>query len=280
MYEQNRSKKKFISSLRNSGWRYWRHFQAIQPNASAKGRTAFQPSLSGGIGGDIEQTLTPAAVGTLINEVTLPTTAVTSLSPTSTNPPHLPYPTTEKRPFISLDSDSETGTRNHCAPSSTLVGSAGFSQSKTTASASMRKAPKTLASSTAHSSSDASHGSKLSSIVSKYHASHSETSSTIGLSKSIKMNTMKDLGNALVAMKDSLLISPEEATSKLHCEATSIIMKDMYLSMQKRLHVAMLIRKDISYAESLMGMLEASLDNDGMETNALHAFYDEITKDL
>ena len=90
---------------------------------------------------------------------------------------------------------------------------------------------------------------------------------------------MKDLGNALVAMKDSLLISPEDPTSKLRRETTSFVMKDTYLTMKKRLHVAMLIRRDLSYSESLLGMLEASMDNDGMETNALHAYYDEITKD-
>ena len=47
-------------------------------------------------------------------------------------------------------------------------------------------------------------------------------------------------------------------------------MRDMYLSMKKQLHIATLIHQDISYAESLMGMLDAGLDNDGMETYALH----------
>ena len=41
----------------------------------------------------------------------------------------------------------------------------------------------------------------------------------------------------------------------------------------------MLIHQDISYAESLMGMLDAGLDNDGMDTDALHVYYDEISKD-
>ena len=90
---------------------------------------------------------------------------------------------------------------------------------------------------------------------------------------------MKDLGHALVAVKDSLLISPKEWTSKLRSEATLIAMRDTYLSMKKWLHIAMLIHQDISYAESLMGMLNAGLDNDGMETDTLHAYYDKISKD-
>ena len=90
---------------------------------------------------------------------------------------------------------------------------------------------------------------------------------------------MKDLGHTLVAVKDSLLISPEELTSKLRHEATLIVMRDTYHSMKKWLHIVMLIHQDISYAESLVGMLDAGLDNDGMETNALHAYYDKISKD-
>ena len=42
----------------------------------------------------------------------------------------------------------------------------------------------------------------------------------------------------------------------------------------------MLICQDISYAESLMGMLDTGLDNGGMEMNALHAYYDEISGEL
>ena len=56
-------------------------------------------------------------------------------------------------------------------------------------------------------------------------------------------------------------------------------MRDTYLSMKKQLHIVMLICQDISYVELLMGMLNAGLDNDGMETDALHAYYNEISKD-
>ena len=50
--------------------------------------------------------------------------------------------------------------------------------------------------------------------------------------------------------------------------------------MKKQLHIVMLIHWDISYAESLMGILDAGLDNDGMEMNTLHAYYDEISGDV
>ena len=56
-------------------------------------------------------------------------------------------------------------------------------------------------------------------------------------------------------------------------------MRDTHLLMKKWLHIVMLICQDISYAELLMGMLDAGLDNDSMETDALHAYYDEISKD-
>ena len=46
------------------------------------------------------------------------------------------------------------------------------------------------------------------------------------------------------------------------------------------MHVAMLIQHDISYAESLMGMMEADSDNGDGETCALHAYYNELMKDF
>ena len=80
-------------------------------------------------------------------------------------------------------------------------------------------------------------------------------------------------------MKDSLYVTPKDPSSKLHHEATAIIMKDTHLSTKKPMHIAMLIQSDISYAELMMGMIDASIDNDGEETNTLYQYYDEITKD-
>ena len=80
-------------------------------------------------------------------------------------------------------------------------------------------------------------------------------------------------------MKDSLYVTPKDPSSKLHREAMAIIMKDTHLSAKKRMHIAMLIRSDISYAELMMGMIDASIDNDGEETNTLYQYYDEIMKD-
>ena len=191
---------------------------------------------------------------------------------------------TNKRLFINLNSDSETGTKgNRFAPSSTLIGSTGLTGLKTTVfSSSEKKVADQHRSSTAHSSSpisEVSHGSKPLSIISKLPTSQLEKLLAAGLSRNVKLNTMKDLGHALVAVNDSLLVSPEESTSKLCHEATSIVMRDTYLLMKKWLHIAMLICQNISYVESLMGMLDAGLDNDGMKTDALHAYYDEISKD-
>ena len=275
LHKKNRLKKKFIASLQNNGWQYWPHFQTIQPNASTKGKNTFQPSLSSS---NIGKPQPPMS----INKVNPSSPAVTPLSSDamSVNPIPSTPAIANKRPFntINLDSDSETGTEgDHFAPSSTLIGS------KTTIfSSSAKKVFELHRSSTAHLSSpisEVSHGLKPSSIISKPPTSQSQKLLAAGLSRNIKLNMMKDLGHTLVAVKDSLLVSPEELASKLRHEATSIVMRDTYLSMKKQLHIVMLICQDISYAESLMGMLNAGLDNDSMETDALHAYYDEISKD-
>lgn len=166
-------------------------------------------------------------------------------------------------------SDSEPGTKaNHRAPSSTMIGSGSAGSPKLKAQAILpRKASKTNVSSTAHSSSAASAASGCtkpsSSILSKSNASHSEQSSG-----SAKAQTMKDLGSYVNVIKDSLLVTPKDPASKLCREAVAYVMKDKRLSMKKCYHVATLIRKDLSFAETLMDMLDANLDDNGMETGA------------
>ena len=149
LHNKNRLKKKFIASLQNNGWQYWPHFQTIQPNASAKGKNTFQPFLSSS---DIGKSQPPMS----INEVNPFSLAVTSLlsNVMSVNPiPAAPAITamnintipstpaiTNKRPFINLNSDSETGTEgDRFAPSSTLIGSTGLTGSKTTVFSSSAK---------------------------------------------------------------------------------------------------------------------------------------------
>ena len=138
----------------------------------------------------------------------------------------------------------------------------------------------------AHSSSGISGSSGLvkpSSVTSKSFVSQSgqsgQSSSSFSQSRHVKVQTAKDLGNTLTTMKDSLYVTPEDPSSKLCHEATAIIMKDMHLSTKKCMHIAMLIQSDISYAELMMGMIDASIDNNGEETNTLYQYYDEITKD-
>ena len=95
-----------------------------------------------------------------------------------------------------------------------------------------------------------------------------QSSSSFALSRHVKAQTAKDLGNTLTMMKDSLYVTPEDPSSKLCREAMAIIMKDMHLSAKNHMHIAMLIQSDISYAELMMGMIDASIDNNGEETNA------------
>ena len=65
-----------FSSPQNTGWQYWPHFQVIQPNASAKGRNPFQPSLNSN---DITQPNPPTVTDMPIDEANLSTTPVTPL---------------------------------------------------------------------------------------------------------------------------------------------------------------------------------------------------------
>ena len=136
----------------------------------------------------------------------------------------------EKRPLdvVNLDSDSEPSIHNH-PPSSMMVGSG----SKTTLVGSSQKACKTSISSTAHLSSGIS-GTfglvKLSSAISKSFVLQSgQSSSSFTLLKNVKAQTVKDLGNAIATMKDSLSVTPEDPCSKLHHEAMAIVMWNLHL---------------------------------------------------
>ena len=168
LHKRNRSKKKFIASLQNNGWQYWPHFQTIQPDASAKGKDTFQPSLSSH---DIGK---PSP--TTINEANPSSTAATppSSNAMSVDPIPATPAITNKRLFstISHDLDSETGTEgDYFAPSSTLIGSTGLTGSKTTVfSSSVKKVSELHRSFTTHSLSpisEVSHGLKPSSLISK-----------------------------------------------------------------------------------------------------------------
>ena len=136
LHKKNWLKKKFIASLQNNSWQYWPHFQTIQPNASAKGKNTFQPSLSSS---DIGQSQPPMSINDAnpaSPAVTPPSSNVMSVDPILAAPAITamnidPIPSTpaitNKRPFINLDSDSETRTEgDRFAPSSTLIGSTGL----------------------------------------------------------------------------------------------------------------------------------------------------------
>lgn len=284
LYKQNKPQRKFMSSLQNEGWRYWSHFQAIQPNARAKGQRALQPSHHDVVpGGDGDDTKTPQST-----QAPTPTTAgPMSTSSSLTNDSAAALRTTsEKRSsdVMSIDSNSDsdpTSLYGNVAPSTTMVGSAGTPKSKDVALAPPNKAPKRSASSTARSSSAASGVSgstkpPSSSIVSK----SEQSSSSVGLSRNMKAQTFKDLGNALSAMKDSLMTVPEDPVSRLRRESTAFVMKDTRISYESRMHIAVLIQDDIKFAESLMGMVEADVDNDGAETGAVVMYYKHLTKHI
>ena len=219
-------------TLQTNGWKYWPHFWAIQPNATAKGRRAFQPSQHGGTPwDDADSSGTPSSMG-----VALPLGNPININSSSALPT-----AAEKRPFnhISLNSDSDPD--DNGALASTLIGSSSPKSKDIAISLVPRKAHKTSISSTVHSSSAVSHNSTGAKQSPSYTLLSGQSLTSFSLTKNVKAQTVKDLGNALATMKVSLLVTPEELSSKLRCEATAIVMKDSYLSFKKQMHVAMLI---------------------------------------
>ena len=116
--------------------------------------------------------------------------------------------------------------------SSTLIGTGSLQSKVMKISLVPKKAFKTSVSSTVHSSSAVSHNSSGAKQSPSY-TLPSGQSSSFNFTKNVKAQTVKDLGNAIVAMKDSLIVTPEESSSKLRHEATAIVMKDKYLSLKK-----------------------------------------------
>ena len=217
-------------SIQNSGWKYWMHFQAIQPNATAKGRRAFQPSYHGGaLPDDADGSGTPSSMGVALPLGDLMNVDSSALAPTA-----------EKRPLNSISLDSDSDPDDHGMLLSTLIGTGSLQSKVTKISLVPKKAFKTSVSSTVHSSSAISRNSSGAKQSPSY-TLPSGQSSSFNFTKNVKAQTVKDLGNAIVAMKDSLIVTPEESSSKLRREATAIIMKDKYLSLKKQMHVAMLI---------------------------------------
>ena len=209
-------------SIQNSGWKYWLDFQAIQLNATAKGRRAFQPSYhSGALPNDADGSGTPSSMG-----VALPLGDVMNINSSA-----LPV-TTEKRPLNSINLDSDSDHDDHGMLLSTLIGTGSLQLKVTKISSVPRKVFKTSASSTVHSSSAISCNSSSAKQFPSY-TSPSGQLLSFNFTKNVKAQTVKDLGNAIITMKDSLLITPEESSSKLSCEATAIVMKDKYVSFNK-----------------------------------------------
>ena len=198
------------------------HFQAIQPNATAKGRRAFQPSYHGGtLPNDPDGSGTPSSMGIALplgDPMNVDSSALAT--------------TAKKRPLNSISLDSDSDPDDHGMLSSTLIGTGSIQSNVTKISSVPRKAFKTSASSTVHSSSAISCNSSGAKQSPSY-TSPSGQSSSFNFTKNVKAQTVKDLGNTIIAMKDILLVTPKESSSKLHCEATAIVMKDKYLSLKK-----------------------------------------------
>lgn len=266
--------RKFIISRQNSGWKYWSHFQTIQPLARAKGQRALQPSHHAVATGGDGAPSTQAPV--------LPTSTPIDPSPTNDTASAGPPARLDKRPsdLISLDdSSNSSGADDPAAPSTTMVGSAVSPKLKAAVlGPPPSKALKTTTSSTARTSSAASGSTRPPSSAA---VSQSFQSSGSGaMSRNVKTQTIKGLGDALQSMKDSLNAAPEDPVSRLRREATAFVMKDARLSYAKRMHIAVLIQDDIKFAETLQGMIEADVDNDGVATGAVVRYYTYLTKDI
>ena len=84
-----------MNRLKTSGWKYWDHFQAINPGASVKGRNTFSalhtvPDLKD-LSSDNEGVSTTTGVATTTGVITTTSvTILTSLPPSPMNVDHIP----------------------------------------------------------------------------------------------------------------------------------------------------------------------------------------------
>ena len=112
-----------MNRLKTSGWKYWDHFQAINPGASVKGRNTFSalhtvPDLKD-LGSDNEGVSTTTGVIT-----TTSVTTPTSLPPSPMNVDHIPTDSGNKR-HLSITSLSRESRVKSVPTSSTVVSSEG-----------------------------------------------------------------------------------------------------------------------------------------------------------
>ena len=178
----------------------------------AKGRRAFQPSYHGGtLPDDADGSGTPSSMG-----VALPLG-----DPMNVNSSTLAA-TAKKRPLNSISLDSDSDPDDHGMLSSTLIGTGSLQLKVMKISLVLKKVFKMSTSSTVHSSSAISHNSSGAKQSPSY-TSLSGQSSSFNFTKNVNTQTVKDMGNTIITMKDSLLITPKESSSKLHYEATAIV---------------------------------------------------------
>ena len=112
-----------------------------------------------------------------------------------------------------------------------------------------KKAPKSVASSSVHSSS---HG--LHSRVSSFGMSGSTTASQ-KVSKLSQAATFIELKYLMAGLQDMLCITPEDSATKSCHEMTSFINKANYLHPAQKMHCILLLIDNVGYADCLWGLV-------------------------
>ena len=215
-----------MNSLKKSGWRYWEHFQAIHPGASAKGQNTFSPlhAIS-------NQSLNDSGLPSEDNDAAaasphlIPASMDIETPAQSSNKQHLSTALAE-----GPENNFEAGT---VPPSSSVVSSTPASHPK--------KATKSVAGSAAGSSS---HGQVLKPpSVGKSLLSASHVGATTASQKVARMSqaaAFMELKNLMVGLLDTLHIAPEDSAAKSRCEMTLFVHQDKYLLPAQRMHCIML----------------------------------------
>ena len=226
-----------MNSLKKSGWRYWEHFQAIHPGASAKGQNAFSPLRA-----IPDQSLDDSGLPSEDNNAA------------AASPHLIPAPMDIETPAQSsnkqrLSTASAEGPENNfeagtVPPSSLVVSSTPASHPK--------KATKSVAGSAVGSSS---YGQVLKlPSVSKSLLSASHVGATTASQKVARMSqaaAFMELKNLMAGLLDTLRIAPEDSAAKSRREMTSFVHRDEYLLPAQHMHCIMLFINNVAYTDCL-----------------------------
>lgn len=266
-----------MNGLKKSGWKYWDHFQTIHPQASAKGKNTFSAARTAPVEvveddppSDSDAAATPGlrtASASLPHNGDNAMDVDSALVSTNSKCCH-----SNSSAGLS-DSGHKSGGKS-VPPSSTVVSDAASAFPP-------KKATKSIAGSTARSSSHSCPSKPSSAVGGSFISSKSDTTTASQkVTKMTQATALAELKNLMAGLVDGLPITPEDPATKARREMTSFVNKDDYLLPTQKMHCILLFIKDIAYAECLqafVGDLGDSNDEDRtVNLEGILAYYDTL----